>query len=117
MPHVARGQRNVSRPGSRYSRRQLYVPVNAIINFMKDDKLRAPKGGGARTMFVMPMLAEKIIHAATMQPSPWLPALITFFLVKALGLARLLPSMRAMTSTFQGVGRCYEIQRTVMSSG
>lgn len=30
-------------------------------------------------MFVMPMLAEKIIHAATMQPSPWLPALITFF--------------------------------------
>ena len=60
-------------------RRQLYVPVNAIINFMKDDKLRAPKGGGARTMFVMPMLAEKIIHAATMQPSPWLPALITFF--------------------------------------
>lgn len=59
-------------------RRQLYVPVNAIINFMKDDKLRAPKGGGSRTMFVMPALADKIIHAATTQPSPWLPALITF---------------------------------------
>ena len=60
-------------------RRQLYVPVNAIINFMKDDKLRAPKGGGARTMFVMPALADKIIQAATSQPSPWLPALITFW--------------------------------------
>lgn len=59
-------------------RRQLYVPVSAIINLMKDDKLRAPKGGGARTMFVMPALAESIIHAATAQPSPWLPALITF---------------------------------------
>lgn len=60
-------------------RRQLYVPVNAIINFVKDDKLRAPKGGGARTMFVMPALADKIIQASTTQPSPWLPALITFF--------------------------------------
>ena len=59
-------------------RRQLYVPVSAIINFVKDDKLRAPKGGGARTMFVMPDLADRIIRAATMQPSPWLPALITF---------------------------------------
>lgn len=59
-------------------RRQLYVPVNAIINFIKDDKLRAPKGGGARTMFVMPALADRIIQAATTQPSPWLPALITF---------------------------------------
>lgn len=59
-------------------RRQLYVPVNAIINFVKDEKLRAPKGGGARTMFVMPAMADKIIHAATTQPSPWLPALITF---------------------------------------
>ncbi len=60
-------------------RRQLYVPVNAIINFVKDEKLRAPKGGGARTMFVMPALADKIIQSATTQPSPWLPALITFF--------------------------------------
>ncbi|MCO5144603.1 MAG: tyrosine-type recombinase/integrase [Aquamicrobium sp.] len=59
-------------------RRQLYVPVNAIINFVKDEKLRAPKGGGARTMFVMPALADKIIQASTAQPSPWLPALITF---------------------------------------
>lgn len=60
-------------------RRQLYVPVSAIINFVKDDKLRAPKGGGARTMFVMPSLAEKIIQAASKQPSPWLPAIITFW--------------------------------------
>lgn len=59
-------------------RRQLYVPVSAIINLMKDEKLRAPKGGGARTMFVMPEMAESIIHAATTQPSPWLAALITF---------------------------------------
>lgn len=59
-------------------RRQLYTPVSAIINFLKDDKLRAPKGGGARTMFVMPSLAEEIIRAATTQPSIWLPALITF---------------------------------------
>lgn len=59
-------------------RRHLYVPMSAIINFVKDDKLRAPKGGGARTMFVMPSLAEAIIQAATTQPSPWLPALITF---------------------------------------
>jgi hypothetical protein len=60
-------------------RRHLYVPVSAIINFVKDDKLRAPKGGGARTMFVMPSLADSIIHAATKQPSPWLAALITFW--------------------------------------
>ncbi len=59
-------------------RRHLYVPVSAIINFVKDDKLRAPKGGGTRTMFVMPALADAIIQAATTQPSPWLPALITF---------------------------------------
>lgn len=59
-------------------RRQLYVPVNAIINFVSDPKLRAPKGGGARTMFVMPALADRIIQASTTQPSPWLPALITF---------------------------------------
>lgn len=60
-------------------RRHLYVPVSAIINFVKDDKLRAPKGGGARTMFVMPALAESIIQAATAYPSPWLAALITFW--------------------------------------
>lgn len=59
-------------------RRHLYVPVSAIINFVKDDKLRAPRGGGSRTMFVMPSLADKIIQAATSQPSQWLPALITF---------------------------------------
>lgn len=59
-------------------RRNLYVPVSAIINFVKDDKLRPPRGGGARTVFVMPDLADRIIQAATMQPSPWLPALITF---------------------------------------
>lgn len=60
-------------------RRQLYVPMTAIINFVKDDKLRAPKGGGARTMFVMPEMADKIIRAATSQQSPWLAALITFW--------------------------------------
>ncbi|MEF2073539.1 tyrosine-type recombinase/integrase [Consotaella aegiceratis] len=59
-------------------RRQLYVPVNAIINFVRDEKLRAPKGGGARTYFVMPSLADEIIQASTTQPSQWLPALITF---------------------------------------
>lgn len=59
-------------------RRQLYVPVNAIINFVKDEKLRAPKGGGSRTMFVMPDMADRIIHASTAQPSLWLPALVTF---------------------------------------
>ncbi len=59
-------------------RRQLYVPVTAIVNFLKDDRLKAPKGGGARTMFVMPDMADKIIRAATIQPSPWLPALVTF---------------------------------------
>jgi integrase len=59
-------------------RRHLYVPVSAIINFVKADKLRPPKGGGARTMFVMPSLADSIIQAATTQPSPWLAPLITF---------------------------------------
>lgn len=59
-------------------RRHLYVPVSAIINFVKDDKLRPPRGGGARTMFVMPSLADMIIQAATTQPSPWLAPLITF---------------------------------------
>lgn len=60
-------------------RRQLYTPVSAVLNFVKDDRLRAPKGGGSRTMFVMPALADAVIRAATCQPSPWLPALITFW--------------------------------------
>lgn len=59
-------------------RRQLYVPVNAIINFMKDDKLRAPKGGGQRTIFLSPEEVERIIRAAVAQQSPFLAPLVTF---------------------------------------
>lgn len=59
-------------------RRQLYVPVSAIINFMKDEKLRAPKGGGQRTLFMRPEEVEKLIQAALSQPSPYLAPLITF---------------------------------------
>ena len=61
-------------------RRQLYVPVSAIINFVKDDKLRAPKGGGQRTVFLTPEQAESLIRAATSQPSPYLAPLMTFLL-------------------------------------
>ena len=61
-------------------RRQLYVPVNAIINFLKDDKLRAPKGGGRRTVFFTPEQAESLIRQMTTQPNPYLPALTTFWL-------------------------------------
>ncbi len=61
-------------------RRQLYVPVNAIINFIKDDKLRAPKGGGMRTVFFTPEQAEALIRQMTTQPNPYLPALSTFLL-------------------------------------
>lgn len=61
-------------------RRQLYVPVSAIINFMKDDKLRAPKGGGQRTVFLRPEEVEKLIQAALKQPSPFLAPLITFLI-------------------------------------
>lgn len=61
-------------------RRQLYVPINAIINFMKDDKLRAPKGGGQRTIFMLPEEVEKLIQAALTQPSPYLAPLITFLI-------------------------------------
>lgn len=61
-------------------RRQLYVPVSAVINFVKDDKLRAPKGGGQRTIFLTPEDAEKIIRAAHQQQSAFLAPLITFLL-------------------------------------
>lgn len=61
-------------------RRQLYVPVSAIINFAKDDKLRAPKGGGQRTVFLTPEEAERLIQAATGQPSRFLAPLITFLI-------------------------------------
>ncbi len=59
-------------------RRQLYVPVSAIINFLKDEKLRAPKGGGARTVFMTPEEAERLIRAAVTQPSIYLAPMITF---------------------------------------
>jgi integrase len=61
-------------------RRQLYVPVGAIINFIKDDKLRAPKGGGQRTLFLSPEEAERLIRASVTQQSPFLAPLITFLL-------------------------------------
>lgn len=61
-------------------RRQLYVPVSAIINFVKDDKLRAPKGGGQRTIFMTPEEAERLIRTATTQPSKYLAPLITFLI-------------------------------------
>lgn len=61
-------------------RRQLYVPITAIINFVKDDKLRAPKGGGQRTLFLTPEEAELLIRAAVTQPSPFLAPLITFLI-------------------------------------
>ena len=61
-------------------RRQLYTPVSAVINFAKDDKLRAPKGAGQRTIFLTPQEVERLIRAATMQPSPYLAPLITFLI-------------------------------------
>lgn len=61
-------------------RRQLYVPVKAIINFVKDDKLRAPKGGGQRTVFMRPEEVEKLIQATLKQPSPFLAPLVTFLI-------------------------------------
>lgn len=61
-------------------RRQLYVPVTAVINFVKDDKLRAPAGGGQRTVFLTPEQAEALVRAATSQPSPYLAPLMTFLL-------------------------------------
>lgn len=61
-------------------RRQLYVPVSAIMNFMKDDKLRAPKGEGRRTDFITPEQAELLIQAAARNKNPYLPAMITFLL-------------------------------------
>ncbi|EYR84268.1 site-specific recombinase XerD [Shinella sp. DD12] len=59
-------------------RRQLYVPVSAIINFVKDNRLRAPKGGGQRTVFMTPDEVEMLIRAAGKQPSAFLAPLITF---------------------------------------
>lgn len=61
-------------------RRQLYAPVSAIINFVKDDRLRAPAGGGKRTVFLTPEQAESLVRAATGQPSPFLAPLMTFLL-------------------------------------
>lgn len=59
-------------------RRQLYVPVTAIINFVKDDKLRAPKGGGQRTIFMTPEEVERLIRVAVSQPSIYLAPMVTF---------------------------------------
>lgn len=61
-------------------RRQLYVPMWAILNFAKDDKLRAPKGGNQRTVFFTPEQAEALIRQMTTQPSPYLAALATFWI-------------------------------------
>lgn len=61
-------------------RRQLYVPVNAVINFVKDRKLRAPKGVGQRTLFMRPDEVERLLQAALRQPSPFLLPLITFLI-------------------------------------
>lgn len=61
-------------------RRQVYAPVTAVINFVKDDKLRAPKGGGTRTVFLTPEQAEALIQQLTTQPNPSHAALATFWL-------------------------------------
>lgn len=61
-------------------RRQLYVPVNAIIEFVKDDKLRAPKGEGRRTDFITPEQAEALITATRSNRNPYLPAMVIFLL-------------------------------------
>lgn len=61
-------------------RRQLYVPVKAIINFVKDDRLRAPKGEGRRTAFFTPEQAEDLIRQLTTQRNPYMAALVTFWI-------------------------------------
>lgn len=63
--------------GAATIRRQLYTPVKAIINLAKDDKLRAPTGGNARTHFLYPAQAEAAIKYATTQRNQAFAAMLT----------------------------------------
>lgn len=61
-------------------RRQLFVPVNAIINACKTKKLTAPKGEGVRTEFLTPEQAERMIEIAKGNKNPYMSVMITFLL-------------------------------------
>lgn len=59
-------------------RRQLYVPVNAIINLAKDDKLRAPSGGNQRTAYFTPAQVDTILQLMSTTRRKHLAPLIVF---------------------------------------
>lgn len=59
-------------------RRQLYVPVNAIINLAKDDRLRAPADTSRRTQWLFPAQVDALVAQLTTQANPWTPALALF---------------------------------------
>jgi integrase len=61
-------------------RRQLFVPVNAIINACKTKKLTAPKGEGIRTEFLTPEQAERMINIAASNKNPYMSAMIIFLI-------------------------------------
>lgn len=59
-------------------RRQLYVPVNAIINLAKDDKLRAPSGGNQRTAYFAPPQVDTLLRLMNTTRRRHLAPLIVF---------------------------------------
>lgn len=58
-------------------KRNLFVPVNAVINYAKPKPLQAPKGEGRRTVWLWPDQVERLIQAATTNKNPHLAAIIT----------------------------------------
>lgn len=58
-------------------RRNLFVPVNAVINKAKSDKLKPPKGDNQRTVWLWPNQVEDLIRVSTNNRNTMMPAMIT----------------------------------------
>lgn len=67
-------------------RRQLYTPVKAILNQAADDdlcsppRIKAPTGGGKRTVFLLPLQADALLKELGKNRNAYLKPLVTFLL-------------------------------------
>ncbi|UHD45515.1 site-specific integrase [Aureimonas altamirensis] len=67
-------------------RRQLYTPVKAVLNAAAEDdlcvvrKLKAPTGGGRRTVFMLPKEADALVQALVADENGYLAPMVTFLL-------------------------------------
>ena len=67
-------------------RRQLYTPVKAILNMASEDggfpipRIKSPSGGNARTVFMVPDEAERLLTALKANANPYLFVLVTFLI-------------------------------------